>query len=432
MSNMPLIPSSPAPVSGGNVGSPAATTAPAIAGAVLASPGTDAAAPAGAAAEPVNFAQALLALRNAGQMAPGTPLVGGKGDTARGGQSLTGAVQAALTVTPTNGGESLPLSGTGLPLALPVVEVGLATEPMSPDLATEITPWSLAEGEQAEMLAGAGVVMPVPLMMQQAPAAAAESFEPSFVAGQGASSLLSEAVLRSRSSVQLMTAQAESPAGRADVLMSPIQATNFSIGPQLASGVVAAVPGQMSSALLDAAALISTDAPMSTVHTPAAAPLVLDTNAARAAPNTWVTTINTPVGSPNWDTAMGEQVKFMAKNELNFAEIRLTPPQLGPVEVRLTMHQDQAQVTLFATHAATRDALEAALPRLRDMFADAGLNLTGANVASESFTEQRGREGPGRDAPQLTHNSGTDVPAEDPVELRTLSLRGGGGLDVFA
>lgn len=432
MSNMPLILPSAVPVTTSG-GSQTAAAAPAFAGAAITAPGADAAAQSNTTAQPINFAQALLELRNAAQWGTATPLGGGKSDPARGGQSLVGAVQSALTVQVQNEGESLPLSGTGLPLSLPVVEGAIGSDNAAPTgSVTDAAVLSLAEGEQAEVLAGAGA-MPVALMLQQAATASAESYERAMMAGQGSDHLLSESVLRMRSQTQLVSVQAEFQNARADTLMSTMQAQNFAIGPQLASGIVATASAQAASTLLDAAALLPPDAPaMSPVQAAPVSPFAADSGATRAAPAGWVTTISTPVGSPDWDTAMGEQVKFMAKNELNFAEIRVTPPQLGPVEVRLTLQNDQAQVTLFATHAATRDALEAALPRLRDMFADAGLNLTGANVASESFAEQRGREGPGRDAPEMVNGAGADVPADEPAEIRMLSLRGGGALDVFA
>src|SRR5690606_18028489 len=69
--------------------------------------------------------------------------------------------------------------------------------------------------------------------------------------------------------------------------------------------------------------------------------------------------------------------------------LRLAPEDLGPLEVRISVQQNTAHVWFGAQHADTRAALAEALPRLREMLADAGLSLGNAGVSHEA---------PGRDA----------------------------------
>ena len=73
-----------------------------------------------------------------------------------------------------------------------------------------------------------------------------------------------------------------------------------------------------------------------------------------------------------WDGAIGDRVMWMVNQRLQGAAIRLNPPELGPIEVRINMQGDQAQVSFSAQHASVREALEAAIPRLRDMFGNRG------------------------------------------------------------
>jgi flagellar hook-length control protein FliK len=94
------------------------------------------------------------------------------------------------------------------------------------------------------------------------------------------------------------------------------------------------------------------------------------------------------LGQPDWDKAVGERIQWMLGKHLQEAELKLNPPQLGPLEVRISLQHDQANVSFLATQAQTREALEAAMPRLREMFADANLNLVDVNVGQ--------REGSGR------------------------------------
>jgi flagellar hook-length control protein FliK len=64
---------------------------------------------------------------------------------------------------------------------------------------------------------------------------------------------------------------------------------------------------------------------------------------------------------------------------------------LGSIEIRLSLRDDKAHVQLTAYNATTRDALEASLPRLRELLADVGLNLAGATVAEHRQAGSRSR-----------------------------------------
>lgn len=89
--------------------------------------------------------------------------------------------------------------------------------------------------------------------------------------------------------------------------------------------------------------------------------------------------------SAAWNRVMTSRVLWMAREGVQQASLKLNPANLGPVEVRLNMNNDQANVTFIAQSAVTRDALEQALPRLRESFAQNGLELTNANVSQQSF-----------------------------------------------
>lgn len=119
----------------------------------------------------------------------------------------------------------------------------------------------------------------------------------------------------------------------------------------------------------------------------AAAASALQDPAAR--PTRPTTAIDVPLRQPGWDQALGDRVMWAVNQKFQGAEIKLNPPQLGPIEVRIQMHHDQAQVTFTAQHGAVRDALEAALPRLREMFAASGVGLGDVNVSQHSFAEQQ-------------------------------------------
>ncbi len=69
------------------------------------------------------------------------------------------------------------------------------------------------------------------------------------------------------------------------------------------------------------------------------------------------------------------------------ADIVLNPPQMGRIEVSLSINGDQATATFVSANPAVRDALENALPRLREILQDAGISLGQTQVGAESFQQ---------------------------------------------
>ncbi len=99
--------------------------------------------------------------------------------------------------------------------------------------------------------------------------------------------------------------------------------------------------------------------------------------------------VEVPVGQAQWGQAVGERLMFMVNNKVQAASIILNPPELGPIEVKVNLNHDQASVHFVSNHASVRDAIEEALPRLREMFAQNGLQLADANVSQQSAQQQQ-------------------------------------------
>lgn len=95
-------------------------------------------------------------------------------------------------------------------------------------------------------------------------------------------------------------------------------------------------------------------------------------------------------GQPGWSDVFADRVTFMVKQNLQEAEIRLNPPQLGQMEVRIVMSNDQANLMFSSPHSGVREAIEASIGRLRDMLADNGFNVVNVDVSDKSLAQQRG------------------------------------------
>ena len=94
--------------------------------------------------------------------------------------------------------------------------------------------------------------------------------------------------------------------------------------------------------------------------------------------------IHVPVRDPAWPQAVAAEIRFLTDRKIEAATLRLSPEHLGPVEVRIDVRDNNVSVSFGVTHGDTQAALEQALPRLREMFAAAGLNLGQASVQQEA------------------------------------------------
>ncbi|PXA74590.1 flagellar hook-length control protein FliK [Vibrio sp. 11986-1-5] len=87
---------------------------------------------------------------------------------------------------------------------------------------------------------------------------------------------------------------------------------------------------------------------------------------------------------------MAERVQMMMSKNLKNIDIRLDPPELGRLHIRMNMHADGANIQFTVTNVQARDALEGAMPRLREMLAQQGVQLADTSVQQQSSGQQQG------------------------------------------
>jgi flagellar hook-length control protein FliK len=144
-------------------------------------------------------------------------------------------------------------------------------------------------------------------------------------------------------------------------------------------------------------------------------------------------TVTETFGKPDWNQGMGKQVVWMANQNIRSAEIRLNPAHLGPIEVRIEMEDDQVSLAFSSRHAVVREAVEQAMPRLREMFEESGLNLADTDVSQQSFAEQRSHESAENTKHRAQSASGQADPApgEISAETATTQLINNGLVDYY-
>lgn len=146
------------------------------------------------------------------------------------------------------------------------------------------------------------------------------------------------------------------------------------------------------------------------------------------------TGVNAHLHSAAWSQQFGDKVVWMAKNDQQSAQLTINPPQLGPIQITLNLSGDQASIAFASPHAEVRQAIESAMPQLKDMLSSAGINLgqsnVGANLSQQRQDNQLGDMNGTRSA-----DENAILPANDKAANaagNAILHRGRGLVDLFA
>jgi flagellar hook-length control protein FliK len=134
------------------------------------------------------------------------------------------------------------------------------------------------------------------------------------------------------------------------------------------------------------------------------------------------------VDTSAWASALGERMILMANRLEQVAELKLNPPHLGPLEVKLHFSGGEASAQFFAPQPAVREALETAVPRLREMFSEIGVQLGNVAVDTPSAHGREPQPGDDNHAEGLRPVRSTDSEQAS----RSAMLRWEGWVDTFA
>ncbi|MBG7618415.1 flagellar hook-length control protein FliK [Herbaspirillum sp. AP02] len=189
----------------------------------------------------------------------------------------------------------------------------------------------------------------------------------------------------------------------------------------------------------EAAPVVKQDLPQAT-----ATPLVMPAMQQALAANqpqavfgsTYTDKIQPNVGSAGWDQAVGSKITWMVSAGMQSASLTLNPPDLGPMQVVLNVHNQQADATFITAQPEVKQALEAAMPKLREMMDQAGIQLGQATVNTGMPNQQQGNNGQqqGR-ASSASGSFGKEQDGELAVNATTTTTAtssGAGLVDTFA
>lgn len=94
-----------------------------------------------------------------------------------------------------------------------------------------------------------------------------------------------------------------------------------------------------------------------------------------------------PVDAEGWGEEFSTKVRWLINNDLQSASLKLKPAELGSMNIRIILEGDQARLHIMVQQASAREAIENAMPRLREFMEQGGLTLTHSDVEQQ---DQRG------------------------------------------
>ena len=128
---------------------------------------------------------------------------------------------------------------------------------------------------------------------------------------------------------------------------------------------------------------------------------------------------------------VAEKVQMMMSKNLKNLDIRLDPPELGRMQIRMTMNNDLANVHFTVANPQARDLIEQTLPRLREMLAQQGMQLADSSVQQQSSGQQQSgyanaeQNGQGSQGRGFSGQSDENFDADTNLDLNVVSKRDG-------
>lgn len=136
-------------------------------------------------------------------------------------------------------------------------------------------------------------------------------------------------------------------------------------------------------------------------------------------------------GHAQWANGLAERTAWAVGQAIHTAEIQLDPPELGPLQVRIHVNQDQASVSFVSANPLVRDAVEQTMGRLRELLQEQGLNLVDSGVADQHSRQQHDDADPSEPRAGVASTDGDGSQAIDP-DLQTVVTAVPWGVDYYA
>lgn len=119
---------------------------------------------------------------------------------------------------------------------------------------------------------------------------------------------------------------------------------------------------------------------------------------------------------PTAANQLKERVMFQVNQKIQSADIRLAPEELGSVQIKINLQQEQLSVQFVVQQSAAKEALEQQMPRLKELLQEQGMALTEGQVHQQQQEQQSQqddrRTASGRTGAHTTQDDEAEVAAQ--------------------
>lgn len=160
-----------------------------------------------------------------------------------------------------------------------------------------------------------------------------------------------------------------------------------------------------------------------------APPPVSDHGLARTATVNPLTAMTPDLRGDRFGDTLGTQMTWMAEQKIGHAHIRVSPGDLGAIEVSLRLDGDRVHADFSSAQPEVRQALQDSLPRLREMLGQQGFQLAQADVGHRQQSPSQSST-PAQSAAGGRSDGGAGESGQGVVTTTVRTLRG--LLDAYA
>ncbi|MBU0914579.1 MAG: flagellar hook-length control protein FliK [Gammaproteobacteria bacterium] len=123
---------------------------------------------------------------------------------------------------------------------------------------------------------------------------------------------------------------------------------------------------------------------------------------------------------PEASNQLKEKMLMMVKDKVHTAEIRLDPSELGSMQIKISLQQDQMSVQFMVQQGNAKELMEQQMPKLKELLQQQGIELSQGSVQQQNQSSS-GQEGGRRTAGGSGMGSALDSSDEliDPAILPT-------------
>lgn len=140
------------------------------------------------------------------------------------------------------------------------------------------------------------------------------------------------------------------------------------------------------------------------------------------------------VDQPQWQESLAQQIILFKRHNIEQAEIRLNPEELGSLQIKLSMHDGKMQLHMAAAVGVVKGILESALPYLRTSLAEQGIELQQTEVTDFTTMMENDQSSQFQQQFSVSHQDTVNILSDNEVLLDPTLPKPNNqeGLSVFA